>query len=282
MLGLAGGAAHDVPGAARLAGAAANAAETVPRAPVHEPARVREHGSLRPRLAPADGAQIDEGAEAGRQQRQRIVGGADIDGEHRPLGQHAQKRPRPGRHAQPDRDFAGDIHRLRPPLLHSGHQIAVAPHRHQQALGIIEPGGDPLRILAPLRRAVERRGGIDIGTGGEDQGQRIGPVEVRRRWHGRTRPTMRRKRACGQLTRDYILSQQRRFAWPMRLRPPGSWASLSTIGDRRCPWWTRWRRACPCRPSTRWPRWWPRMIPRSRTAWCPAPPSPAAATAPAA
>ncbi len=79
-----------------------------------------EHGGLGAWFAPADGAQIDEFAEFARKQGQRVLGGADVDGEHRPIGEHAEEGPRPAGHAQGARGLAGYVHRLWPAPVYAG------------------------------------------------------------------------------------------------------------------------------------------------------------------
>ena len=170
MLRLAGGADHHVAGAAHIADAAADAAEPVPCAPVHQAARMRQHRRLWPRHAPADRAQIDELAQLLRQQRHRVVRRADVHREHRLLVVQAEERPGTALHAQRVRHLAGDEHRLRRAFVHAAHQVAVAPYRHEQRLRIVQPLFDPGGILAPRPDAVERAGGIDVRTAGQDQG----------------------------------------------------------------------------------------------------------------
>ena len=158
MLRLAGGAGHHVAGAARIAHGAAHAAEPVARAPVHQPARMRQDRRLRPRHAPADRAQIDELAQFLRQQRHRVLGRADVHGEHRRSVMQAEECPWPALHAQRVRHLAGDEHRLRRAFVHAAHQVAVAPHRDEQRVGVVQPLLDPGGILAPRPDAVERTG----------------------------------------------------------------------------------------------------------------------------
>ena len=156
MLRLAGGALHHVARRFDGADAAANAAETMPRAPVHQPARMRQNGRLGLRHAPADGAKIDKCADRFRQQRHRILGGADVDGEHRPVVEQSEKRPGTVAHAQLRRGLAGDVDGFRRAGVHAGHQVAVAPDRNEQAVRVVQLLLDPGVILPPRGDAVER------------------------------------------------------------------------------------------------------------------------------
>ena len=76
--------------------AAAHAAEAVAAAPVQQTARMRQHRCVRPRQRAGHCAQIGEGARLGRQQRQRILGGADVEREHglrAPAGRGTPREP---------------------------------------------------------------------------------------------------------------------------------------------------------------------------------------------
>ena len=169
MLRLAGSTLHDVAGTAHVAHAAADAAEAMARPPVHQPARMRQHRGFRLRHTPADRAQIDEFPQLFRQQRHRVVRGADIHGEHRVVVQHAQEGPRSALHAQRVRGLAGDVHCFRRTVLHPAYQVAAAPHRHEQRVRIGQALLDPFRVFPPRRDAVERTGRIHVRATGEDQ-----------------------------------------------------------------------------------------------------------------
>ena len=156
MLGLARRALHHVAGGLDLTHAAADAAELVARAPVHQAAGMGQHGGFRVRHAPADRAQIDEGAKRFGNQRQRIIQRADVDREHRLVVQQAKERP--DRVAQPHfrRGLPGDVDGFRLARVHARDQVAVAPDGDEQAFGVVELLLDPRVIFAPRGDAVER------------------------------------------------------------------------------------------------------------------------------
>jgi len=66
--------------------------------------------------------------------------------------------------------LAGQEHRFGLAFLNAAHQIARAPERRPQRLGISQGGADPGLVRAPLAGAVERTAGVDVGPTGDDQG----------------------------------------------------------------------------------------------------------------
>ncbi len=156
VLGVADGAQHHVAGAFHLARIAADAAELVPLPPVHEAPGMGEDGGLGAGDTPADGAQVNETSEGFRQQRDRIVSRADVDGEDRTIVEDAQEGPRPLLHAQGVGHFAGDIDGFRIALVGSAHQVFRAPDRDEQGFRVGELFSDPGRVFPPRGDAVER------------------------------------------------------------------------------------------------------------------------------
>ena len=115
------------------------------------------------------------GATVVGQQGQRVVDMADVDREDRLAIQHAKESPGAARHVQGLGGASGDVDGLRLALLHAAHQVAGAPDRHIQRVGMAQRGFDPRRVVAPLMRAVERIAGVDVRAGGNDQGHGKSP-----------------------------------------------------------------------------------------------------------
>ncbi len=174
VLRLAGSALHHMAGALGVARRAAHPTKPMPRAPVQQPARMRQDRGLRLRDTPPHRPQVDELAQRIGQQRHRIVRRADVDAEHRPLRrtltQQPKEHPGPTPHAQRARRRAGDVDRLRHPLLQPVHQVAATPHRDEQRLRILQPRGDPAGVLPPRANAVERARRVNVRAAGLDQG----------------------------------------------------------------------------------------------------------------
>ncbi len=93
MVGAAAGAGHDVAGAVRLARGAADAAEPVAAAPVHQPARMGQDRRLVRRQPGADRAQFGEFARARRQQRHRVLRRAQVEAKVATPSALPRKRP---------------------------------------------------------------------------------------------------------------------------------------------------------------------------------------------
>ena len=163
VMGGAAGADHHVAGAMRLARGPANAAEPVPAAPVHQPARMRQDGHMVRRQPGANGAQLVEITRAGRQQRQRVLHRAEVDGEGRSPVRIAQKRPAMLAGGQTEREDSG-----RTAIFGRREQVAPAPDRHETRGGIAQRLVHPVLVGPEVGDAVQRAAGIGIGATGRD------------------------------------------------------------------------------------------------------------------
>ena len=132
---------------------------------------MREDGRFRLRLAPTHGAQIDEVAVFGGDDRRSVLMRADVDAEYRLVVEHPQECPIAAGRAHGSGGVAVEIHSLRHAAgFVAAHQVAAAPYRHEQGFRVIQLLGDPGVIVPPRMDAVERGSGVDIKPAGLNQG----------------------------------------------------------------------------------------------------------------
>ena len=156
--GVAVRAVHDVAGAARLAGAAADAAEAVPARQCIRPRACARTERVAARQRAGARRADRRTRPAGRQQRQRVLGGADIDGEHR------RCRPCRPRNAQGAARAMRSVRRPASPVMNTASglpssmpriRLRAAPDRREQRVRV----GQARRRSRPSSVAPCRRRG---------------------------------------------------------------------------------------------------------------------------
>ena len=176
-------------------------------------ARAHARGSTRPAAAAGRRPRADRSKLAllRRQQRQRIVGGADVDREHRRRVRAGRGTPTARRPCAPPRRAASVMKtRLGLPVGHAAHQVARAPDRREQRVGVRAAP----RRSRPRRRAlggaVERAAGVGVRAAGAD----------RRPWRADRATARPATGNLAALARDAPISSRGRSAADGRLANP--------------------------------------------------------------